>query len=306
MRNTRFFSVAAVLCACFFLSRPVYAQYGGQSVASAAFLQGTDAFRKGEWMSAVFMLRRAVTYSENNNADTWYMLITAEMYAGEYKAAFQDCESFLRDFPESPYISYIMYHKGRALFCLGEYERSVLQLSDFCHYYPEHEMYASALFWVAESFFASYDYPDAETLYLRVVNEFSDDAKSAAAQYRLETIAQSAREEKLLYLLKETGEEYLAAKEEYERQLLLTGSDGARDAQRRISELQHKNAELQRRVTELEQEKGELNVQLETERNTNSAIKNENDDMLSELRRKALWTQELLNARTSKDGNNAH
>lgn len=305
MKNTRFVSVAAALCACLFFARPVYAQYGGQSVASAAFLQGTDAFRKGEWMSAVFMLRRAVTYSENNNADTWYMLITAEMYAGEYKSAFQDCEAFLRDFPESPYVSYIMYHKGRALFCLGEYERSVLQLSDFCHYYPEHEMYASALFWVAESFFASYNYTDAETLYLRVVNEFPDDAKAAAAQYRIETIAQSAREEKLLYLLKETGEEYLAAKEEYERQLRMTGSDGALDARRRILDLQHKNSDLQRKVTELEQENGELSVRLEAERNVNSAIKNENEDMLSSLKQKALWTQELLKARTSKDGDNA-
>src|SRR5574344_2362773 len=117
-----------------------------QNVASVAFIQGTTAFKSGEWMSAVFMLRRAVSYPDNFNDDTWYMLITAEMYAGEYKSAYQDCESFLANFPESTYVSYIVYHKGRTLFCLGEYERSVLVLSDFCHFYPDNEMYASALF----------------------------------------------------------------------------------------------------------------------------------------------------------------
>ena len=291
------------LCVLFLCRmRPSCAQAYGQNIASAAFLQGTDAFKSGEWMSAVFMLRRAVSYPENCNSDTWYMLITAEMYAGEYKSAYQDCEMFLKDFPDSPYLSYIMYHKGRALFCLGEYERSVIQLSDFCHYYPDHEMYASALFWVAEAFFAAYNYSDAEILYSRVVSEFPDDAKAAAAQYRIETIAQNAREEKLLYLLKETGEEYLAAKEEYERQLKLSGSDSAGEARRRIMELHHANAELQKKITLLEQEKNDLFARLDEEKQMNSTIKNENEDMVSSLKQKALWTQELMKARMPKDG----
>ena len=291
------------LCVLFLCRmRPSCAQAYGQNIASAAFLQGTDAFKSGEWMSAVFMLRRAVSYPENCNSDTWYMLITAEMYAGEYKSAYQDCEMFLKDFPDSPYLSYIMYHKGRALFCLGEYERSVIQLSDFCHYYPDHEMYASALFWVAEAFFAAYNYSDAEILYSRVVSEFPDDAKAAAAQYRIETIAQNAREEKLLYLLKETGEEYLAAKEEYERQLKLSGSSSAGESRRRIMELQHANAELQKKITLLEQEKNDLFARLDEEKQMNSTIKNENEDMVSSLKQKALWTQELMKARMPKDG----
>ena len=291
------------LCVLFLCRmRPSCAQAYGQNIASAAFLQGTDAFKSGEWMSAVFMLRRAVSYPENCNSDTWYMLITAEMYAGEYKSAYQDCEMFLKDFPDSPYLSYIMYHKGRALFCLGEYERSVIQLSDFCHYYPDHEMYASALFWVAEAFFTAYNYSDAEILYSRVVSEFPDDAKAAAAQYRIETIAQNAREEKLLYLLKETGEEYLAAKEEYERQLKLSGSDSAGEARRRIMELHHANAELQKKITLLEQEKNDLSARLDEEKQMNSTIKNENEDMVSSLKQKALWTQELMKARMPKDG----
>ena len=52
-------------------------------VATSAFLQGTTAYRNNEWVSAVFLLRKAISYPENFNADTYYMLISAEMYSGE-------------------------------------------------------------------------------------------------------------------------------------------------------------------------------------------------------------------------------
>lgn len=285
-----------------FLS-PSFSQAASEhSLAQASFVQGTTAFRKGEWLSAVFMLRRAVSYPENYNQDTWYMLITAEMYAGEYKTAFQDCEAYLRNFPESPYTSYITYHKGRSLFCLGEYERSVLLLSDFCHLYPDHEMYAAALFWIAEAFYAGYNYDDAKILYSRIVNEYPDEPKAAQSQYRIETIAQKAREEKLIYLLKETGEEYLAAKEEYERQLKLSGSESAVDIRRRIMDLQLKNAELEKKVGELERQKVNLEYDLSVEMRKNSNVKFQNADMLQSLKAKAQATEELLNQKEREGG----
>lgn len=272
----------------------IYAQSSGQNPAVTAFVQGAKAFSSGEWTSSIFLLRKAVSYPENFNADTWYMLITAEMYAGEYKNAFQDCETYTQNFPESPYDSYVLYHRGRALFCMGEYEKSVLVLSDFCHQYPDHEMYPSALYWIAESFFAAYNYEDAEILYTAVVNDYPDDAKADSAQYRLETIKQAAREEKLLYLLKETGEEYLAAKEEYERQLKLSGIDTTSDARRRILDLQRKNADNERRVLELEHEIALLQEKLGDEVAKNSDVKRETTFLLKDLKRKAAETQKLL------------
>ena len=101
---------------CLSVFAPVFAQNSNSGVASVAFVQGAKAFSAGEWMSSIFQLRKAVSYDENNNAETWYMLIAAEMYAGEYKNAFQDCELYLRNFSDSPYSSYVLYHKGRALF----------------------------------------------------------------------------------------------------------------------------------------------------------------------------------------------
>ncbi len=285
------------LCVLFALDFACTAQSSSQNVAASAFVQGAKAFSAGEWTSSIFLLRKAVSYPENYNPDTWYMLITAEMYAGEYKNAYQDCETYMRNFPESPYDSYVLYQRGRALFCIGEYEKSVLVLSDFCHQYPEHEMYPSALYWIAESFFATYNYEDAEVLYSAIVNDYSNDAKADSAQYRLETITQADREEKILYLLKETGEEYLAAKEEYERQLKLSGMDSTSDARRRILDLQRSNSELERKVLELEHENSVLADRLNDEIDKNSDIKNETDQLLRDLKKKAAMTQRMLDER---------
>ena len=281
----------------------LFSQASGQSLPVTAFVQGAKAFSSGEWTSSIFLLRKAVSYPENFNPDTWYMLITAEMYAGEYKNAYQDCETYMQNFPESPYDYYVLYHRGRSLFCMGEYEKSVLILSDFCHQYPDHEMYPSALYWIAEAFFEAYNYDDAEVLYSAIVNDYSDDAKADSAQYRLEIIKQAAREEKLIYLLKETGEEYLAAKEEYERQLRLSGVDSTSDARRRILDLQRTNADLERRVLELENENEELQEKLNDEIAKNGDIKSGTEFLLSDLKRKAEYTKKLLEEKQGEGKN---
>lgn len=278
---------------------PVFAQNSGAGVASVAFVQGAKAFSSGEWMSAIFQLRKAVSYSENNNAETWYMLIAAEMYAGEYKNAFQDCELYLKNFPGSPYTSYVLYHKGRALFFMGEYENSILVLSDFCHQYSDHEMYASALYWIAESFFAGYNYDEAKVLYETVVNDYPDDAKAPAARFRIDTIAQNFREEKLLYLLKETGEEYLAAKEEYERQLKYAGAENSGEVRRRILDLQKNVSELEKKVQDLTEENSSLKASLDERQVQESEAKRQSDEFILELKRKAQQAQELLDGKNS-------
>lgn len=293
------FLIRLAICAALVLPFSASAQDSGSGVAAGAFVQGTKAFSAGEWMSSIFQLRKAVSYPENNNAETWYMLIAAEMYAGEYKNAFQDCERYLSDFSGSPYTSYVLYHKGRALFFMGEYENSILVLSDFCHQYSSNEMYASALYWIAESFFAGYNYDEAKLLYETVVNEYPDDAKAPAARFRIDTIAQSFREEKLLYLLKETGEEYLAAKEEYERQLKYAGAENYGEARRRILDLQKNASDLEKKVQELTDENSALKAKIDEHRMQESEAKRRSDEFIIELKRKALQAQELLDGKNS-------
>lgn len=229
--------------------------------AETAFTQSCDAFINGDWTSSMILLRKAISYEENDTADVWYMLISSEMYAGSYDAASRDCDAFIEKFPASSYIPYVLYQKGRTLFYANEYEKSILLLSDFCHQYHDNEMYASALFWMAEAFFESYNYAEARALYERIVADFPDDSKAPISKLRLETISQRTREEKLLYLLKKTGEAYLSAKEGYENQIRMydTVSDLSSDATKRLSDLQKKNTELETensylraRISELE------------------------------------------------------
>ena len=222
--------------------------------AASAFAEACKAYSKGDWADAKFMLRKAVSYKENLNPDTFYMLITAEVYDGDNKNALDDCDFFLENFPDSMYYSRVYYQKGKLLYSLGEYEKCIIVLSDYCHRYEKDELYSFALFYIGESLFAGYKYDEAGSIYERIVTEFPESPKTPAAQYRLETILQRGREEKLLYLLKQTGEEYLAAKEDYERQLRLYNSEAVDSTRKRLAAAQTRNDELENKVRALEME----------------------------------------------------
>ncbi|MCH5288390.1 MAG: tetratricopeptide repeat protein [Treponema sp.] len=212
---------------------------------TAALISGYEAYRNEDWTSAMFFFRKAVAGSGGATDETWYMLIMSEMFAGEYAGVLADCEAFLRQFSFSQYAPYIQYQRGRSQHYLRQNENAILTLSDFCHQYPDHGLYASALYWIAESFYAEYNYEAARALYERIVVDFPRDAKVGAAQYRIDAIDQKSREEKLLYLLKVTGEENLAAREEYERQLKVYDTEDRIGLQRRLSDAQRRIAELE-------------------------------------------------------------
>ena len=235
--------------------------------ATSAFVEACKAYSKGEWSDAKFMLKKAVSYKENLNPDTYFMLIMAEVYDGDNKNAIDDCNFFLENFSDSLYYSRVCYQKGKLLYALGEYEKAVVVLSDFCHQNEKDELYSFALFYIGESLFAGYKYDEAGDVYERIVTEFPESPKTPAAQYRLETILQRGREEKLLYLLKQTGEEYLSAKEEYERQLRLYNSEAMDSTRQKLSAAQARNESLEKQVAELELQIAALkNNQVESDR----------------------------------------
>lgn len=241
-----------IICAiCVVLCAPVFF---AQETAQAAFIQACNVYRTRDWASAQILLRKAMSYKENDTEEVGYMLVSSDMYAGDYEAALSDCSRFINRFPNGQYVPYINYQRGRALFCSGKYDDAVLVLSDFCHSNPGHELYPSALYWIAESFYADYSYDDALKFYSRIVNEFPESEKVASSIYKIDTIGQRSREEKLLYLLQQTGEEYLAVREDYERQIRTQNFGTVADAEmrRRLFELQQKNSELEIRADELQ------------------------------------------------------
>lgn len=240
-------AVLAIICTF------VFSVFSSES-ATMAFVEGCKAYSVGDWTSAKIMLKKAVTYPEYVNADTYYMLISAQINAGDNKGALEDCNFYLENFPHSLYFSRVSYNKGKILYNLGEYEKAIIALSDFCHQNEKSDLYPYALFYIGESLYEGYRYDDAVAIYDRVVTEFPDFEKAAAASYRMETISQRSREEKLLYLLKQTGEEYLAAKEDYEKQLKQYNSESVALTRQKLQETQIRNEELERQISDLQLE----------------------------------------------------
>ncbi len=228
------------------------------SNAMLAFVEGCQAYSRGEWENAIFSLRKAVAYGENADPDAYYMLISAEMYNSDFNSALNDCNSFLEKFPNSIYNARIQYFKGRILYSLNDYEMAIIVLSDYCHQYQNDEMYPYALYYIAESLYSAYKYEESAALYERIISDYPDSDRVGPSQYRLESIAQRAREEKLLYLLKQTGEEYLSAKEEYEKQLRLYNAESISSTRQKLSEAQQKNEELESQIKALEKEIADL------------------------------------------------
>ena len=134
---------------------------------------------------------------------------------------------------------------------------------------------------------------------------------------------QRGREEKLLYLLKQTGEEYLAAKEEYERQLRLYNSESLSSTRQKLNAAQAKNEELERQVAALELQIEELKNRTYEEDETayrddyansyadaSSSEKDvpspvpydENKTRVRLLKQKALEAQKMLDERTNGNG----
>jgi outer membrane protein assembly factor BamD (BamD/ComL family) len=150
--------------------------------------RGYRAYYEHDWVTATNAYRSVMATPGNATPENYFMLILSQLYAADYANAVVDGENFLIIFPNSEYVSYVRYHIGRAYYLMGNFVNAAYYLTEFCHTYPGHEMYASALFWIAESFFAREQYDEARALYERVVRDFPQDVKRPDAQSRIETI----------------------------------------------------------------------------------------------------------------------
>lgn len=268
------------------------------SSPSADFLvQGFDAFQKNDWASALFFLRKAVSLPDTSSPEVWYMLVMSEMFAEEYKTAIKDGEFFCSFYPDSSYKSFVEYQIGRALHYTGDYDASIKRLGLFCSRYPNHELYASGLFWIAESLFSTFYFDLAKPVYERIVAEFPDSAKYTEALYRIDLISQREREEKLLYLLKVTGEEYLSSKEDYERQLKQYQTEESLGLRKQLNETKQEAQTLKIRLEEVEKVRNQYELnntelvkqneqqgkELDSLKVSNTALLSENEKLKNEL-----------------------
>lgn len=275
-----------------FVALPIFALENTNPI-----VDGYNAYKNEDWTSAVMFFRKAFAEPKNVTADSWYMLIVSEIHAGDFKTASADCDYFFSKFKDSIYTVMVQYQKGRVAFCLGDYEKAVLILSDFCHQNKDSDMYPSALFWIAESFFASYNFEQAKPFYERIVSEYPAFGKSAQAQYRIEVITQRNREEKLLYLLKQTGEEYLSLKEEYEKKQRIYEMEKTGVSDQTLKNFREQNENLSKSLDEQKQTNEALLSKIkEYEESISSSKKiSEFEDDINQLKADAAAAEKLLN-----------
>lgn len=216
----------AFLC-LFVMGASVFAQefvsaknfYGEDLSPDTVLANAYNAYAAGDYKSASFLFRRALSDRRNQSDGALYMLVMADVQIGDWQGAYADAEYFLSSYPESEYAPLIKYQAGRVLFNLGEHDKALMALGDFCHENPESVMYPSALFLIGECFYEGYDFKEARPFYECIVENFPSDEKAIESKYRLDSIDSYDRQEKLLYILQQTGENYLASKESYERTL---------------------------------------------------------------------------------------
>ena len=273
-RTFRFIIASALVFACTAAAFSQELDARGRS-----YVQGLESYRNGDWTGASLFLRQAVASPVYSTADCWYILILSEMYSENYTGVVNDADYFLTTFEDSELGPYVSYQKGRALHYLGQNDDAVIVLSDYCHQNPGDAMYPSALFWLGECFYDDYNFETARALYEKITADFPENEKAPDAQFKLDLIAQREREQKLLYLLKMTGEEYLSSREEYEKQLREYQTEDLVSLRRQL------NAANQR-IKELES--GAAKVQVPSVTNGVS------DEEMAALKAKARQIQALL------------
>ena len=270
--------------------------------------KGLQAYKEGDWESAILLLKNAVSLPETSTPEVLYVLVMSEMFNGNYLDVLKDGKTFCNLYPESEYKVYVDYQMGRALHYLGKYVDSISVLQKFCADNQNNELFSSALFWMAESFYASYYFDEAKGLYERVVSDFPDSPKYVESLYRLDLIVQREKEEKLLYLLKVTGEEYISSKENYDRQIkqynteesiglrnqLRIANDNLKKSQSELDIIREEKANLEAKYADLEKAYSELHVQIEQINLEKEAERLKSLQDIEALKRKAQLIQDAL------------
>ena len=256
------FAVPCVAQSASFDSDSVNVNVLSSREASSTYADALKAYSRRDWKTSIFLFKKLHTNQADITPESLYMQNMAQTYDGQYKQAVNDCDLFLKEFSNNQYAQLVMYQKGKILYQIEDYEKSILTLSDFCHSNPKHKLYSSALFWIAESFYATYNFDSAKSLYERIVVEFPDDSKARDAQFRLDVIAQRSREEKLLYLLKQTGEDYLSSKESYEKILKQYQIENSVGVNSQLRELRQQNENLDNELANEKKRTAELESQV--------------------------------------------
>ena len=285
--------VALCLLVCLF-SGFCFSQTHKESQKVVTFSQdlvkGLESYKIGNWEDTLFFLKRTNEFQNASSDVVYFFIIMAEINMGDFSSVYKDGLLFLKNFPNSAYFAEILYQTLYAGFELGMYEESINGFTKFIEQYPTNEKLDFAIFYTAESLYFMYEFENARAMYNQLIVNYPTSIKYIDSKYRIELLDHREREDKLLYLLRVTGEEALSLKELYERQ---------------IKELQGEEAViLRQRVLDLENEKEDLLIKNEilqkSLQQNDSGVMTKETTLIDELVYKAAELEKILE-RTNKD-----
>jgi len=258
------------LVLCLTVSGFTFSQDRQNSVPLLSRLQdGMLLYSQGYWEETVETLT-PVLESPNKTlaAEALFWIALAELSAGNYEKTLADMAALETLDPESNRLGELCYHKGRALFYLGQYDQAIFNLMKYADSFPADEFLnvqdiskkAAALYWIGESLFAMGQFDRAADVFMHITVDYPQSPKYEASSYRVALIGQKKVETELLDLLKWSHEESLRIMEEYQRreraydQAILSYQRRINDMLKdtRLSDLETSNAQYQQQLATAE------------------------------------------------------
>lgn len=287
--------------AVFFIGFAHFFMFGQDNVPDTSdyavesdLVEGIEAYKNKQWADSLFFLKKAIINPANSTEEVWYLLINAEFHLKEYEGVVRDAEIFATKFPKSPYSAEVFFQLNLAYFVLEHYVAAAQGFKDFLEKYPRHAFVPAALFWQAEASYNAYDFTNAQLLYEKIIHDFPQSSQYSQAVYKLELLKQREREEKLLYLLRVTGEEAIAAKEDYQRQLRQLKSEENITLRQQLQEMERKNQELTLELSTSAQNEADLNTIIVSLKQKNFNLQ----EKVSELEKELFRTTEQTGKET--------
>ena len=96
--------IIALFVFCF-----VFVSFAATQATTDDYLnKGLQAYKEGDWESAILLLKNAVSLPETSSPEVLYVLVMSEMFNGNYLDVLKDGKTFCNLYPTSEYKVYVV------------------------------------------------------------------------------------------------------------------------------------------------------------------------------------------------------
>jgi tetratricopeptide (TPR) repeat protein len=163
-------------------------EYGGSKYSgSAMYWVGESYSAENKLDEAIDFLLRAIEDKNSNSFRDYTIFTLANVYEkkGEYKNAVKYYDELLSYYRDSPLVVSAQIRIGICYFYLGDYQSSILELNNPMLDGLPDDLYAESLYLLANSYYRVEEYPEAEKVYLELLEKYPGTYVDADTKYGL-------------------------------------------------------------------------------------------------------------------------